>query len=105
MYKKLTNEAWEKYINEYYIHHRDMKVKDYCIQNNLNKNQFYYHRKRLNIIDEPILQAIKLENEQDNVEKNATLEVNITVGNANISILVSETTLITSIIRELAIKC
>ena len=106
MYKKLNNEGWEKYINEYYDHHQDMNIKDYCILHNLNKSQFYYHRRRIKKIEEPILQAVKLENKQENRKQvDDALEVNIAIGNANISIPVSETTLITSIIKELAIKC
>ena len=74
--------------------------------NNLNKSQFYYHRRRLKKTEEPILQAVKLENKQENRKQvDDALEVNIAIGNANISIPVSETTLITSIIKELVIKC
>lgn len=105
MYKKLSNEDWEKYINEYYDNNQDINIKDYCIKHNLNKSQFYYHRKRLNNVDEPILQAIKMENKQEYKQDSITSQIKIEIGTVNISIPVSETTLITSIIKELSLKC
>ena len=49
--------ALEKYINEYYDYYQDMKIKDYCIQHNLNKSKFYYHR-RVKKIEKPNLKII-----------------------------------------------
>ncbi|NOH17317.1 IS66 family insertion sequence element accessory protein TnpA [Clostridium cochlearium] len=85
-------------------------MKDFCAENNLNKSQFYYHKKRVEKTaksKEPIFQAISLNSKIDNIkEDNSTLkEVKINVGNANIFIPVSEATLITSIIKELILKC
>ena len=34
MYKKLNNEEWQKYINEYYDNNQGLNVKDYCIGHN-----------------------------------------------------------------------
>lgn len=45
MYKKLNNDAWKQAINEYYSDNQGLTIKDYCIENNLNKSQFYYHKK------------------------------------------------------------
>ncbi|AQS11369.1 hypothetical protein CLOBY_35250 [Clostridium saccharobutylicum] len=55
----------------------------------------------------PAFHAVSLNTKQDNIEKNilTSKEVKITIGTANISISVSETTLIHSIIKELAAKC
>ena len=50
MYKKLSNEELEENINFYYKYKKGMTIKDYCIKNNLNKSQFYYHKKELAIL-------------------------------------------------------
>ena len=110
MYKKLDNEAWEEYLNKFESIKDTITVKDFCIENNLNKSQFYYHKKRIEKVAEgkdPIFQAISLNCKVDNMkeDKRMSKEVKITVGNANIIIPVSEATLITAIIRELILKC
>ena len=46
MYKKLTNKEWEEAVNLYYKENKDISIKDYCIKNNLNKGQFFYHKRR-----------------------------------------------------------
>jgi len=110
MYRKLDNDSWEEYLNKFNSVKDTITVKDFCAENNLNKSQFYYHKKRVEKIaksKEPIFQAISLNSKIDNIkEDNSTLkEVKINVGNANIFIPVSEATLITSIIKELILKC
>ena len=38
MYKKLSNDEWREYINRYYSSDENLTVKDYCEENNINKN-------------------------------------------------------------------
>ena len=47
MSRKLDNAAWEEYINEFDSLKGPKTVKDFCIENELTKSQFYYHKKRL----------------------------------------------------------
>lgn len=107
MYKKLTNEGWEQYINKFYEDSHEISIKDYCIKHNLNKGQFYYHKRRLKEINEPVFHAIKIESKEDHNKEivTATSEIEIKIGNSTISIPVSETTLITAIIKELVLTC
>lgn len=110
MYKKLDNDAWEEYLDKFESIKDTITVKDFCAENNLKKSQFYYHKKRLEKTTkskEPVFQAISLNSNVDNIkEDKLTLkEVKINIGNANITIPVSEATLITSIIKELTLKC
>lgn len=98
------------HLNQYNSVKDPITVKDFCTENNLNKSQFYYHKKRVEKVKEgkeTIFQGILLNSKVDNIsEDNCTLkEVKINVGNANILIPVSEATLITSIIEELISKC
>lgn len=107
MSRKLDNATWEEYINKFNSCKGTGTVKDFCIENKLSKSQFYYHKRRLEKENSTIVfHAVSL-TEQDNVEDNMddSKEVKITVGSANIAIPVSEATLITSIIRELATRC
>ncbi|WP_437177737.1 IS66 family insertion sequence element accessory protein TnpA, partial [Clostridium bornimense] len=47
MYKKLSNDEWREYINRYYASDENLTVKDYCEENNINKSQFYYHKRKI----------------------------------------------------------
>ena len=108
MYKKLSNAAWEEAINKYYSDNHDLTIKDYCSENNLNKSQFYYHKKRLSNKNKkaPVFQAIKLDDNTKVIKKKTqnfetSVDVRIVIGAASISIPVSETALINSIIKAL----
>ena len=107
MYKKLNNKAWEEAINKYYSDNQELTIKDYCSENNLNKSQFYYHKKRLNSKNDksPVFHAVKFDNKEVIRKElpvlNSSLDVKIIIGAASISIPVSETALINSIIKEL----
>lgn len=105
---KLDNSIWEEYINKFTSYKGTIIVKDFCIENNISKNQFYYHKKRLAKQDSTtIFHAISLNTKQDNIDQNVLVseEVKIKIGKASISIPVSETNLITLIIKELSREC
>ena len=110
MYKKLTNKEWEEAVNLYYKENKDISIKDYCIKNNLNKSQFFYHKRRINNLEhkEPIFQAIQLNNHEEiikeNISSKLSSEIKITIGVAKISIPTSETALINSIIKDLMLN-
>ncbi|MPN48271.1 hypothetical protein SDC9_195877 [bioreactor metagenome] len=107
MTRKLDNATWKEYINKFDSYKGTVTVKDFCIENELTKSQFYYHKRRLeNGNSTTVFHAVSL-TKQDNIQENMIIskELKITVGNADISIPVSEITLIISIIRELANRC
>lgn len=110
MYKKLDNKAWEEYLNKFNATEENITVKDFCAEYNISKTQFYYHKKRVEKALEskgPVFQAISLNGKDDNIkeDKFTLKEVKINVGNATIIIPSSEAALITSIIKELTLKC
>lgn len=107
MSRKLDNATWEEYVNKFDACKGEITVKDFCIENKITKSQFYYHKRRLEKENTTtVFHDISL-SRKDNVEKSSadSKEINITVGSANITIPVSEATLITAIIKELATKC
>lgn len=107
MFRKLDNTAWEEYINKFSDYKGTVTVKDFCIENKLTKSQFYYHKRRLEKENSAtVFHAVSL-TKQDSVEENiaTSKEVKITVGNATLTIPVSEFALITTIIMELATRC
>ena len=105
MYQKLDNAAWEKYINEYSSLDKKISIKSFCKERNINPSQFFYHRKRIASADKPVvLQAINFKTNEKRLVSSES-KINLEIGNANISIPVSETTLINSIIKELFEKC
>ena len=105
MYQKLDNAAWEKYINEYSSLEEKTSIKSFCKERNINPSQFFYHRKRIASADKPVvLQAINFKTKEERLVSSES-KINLEIGNANITIPVSETTLINSIIKELLEKC
>jgi hypothetical protein len=109
MSRKLDNADWEQYINKVDSYKNTVTVKDFCIENDFTKSQFYYHKKRLEKAN-PIItkfHEVSLKTEKANTEQvlKVSKEIKITIGNANIVIPASETVLIYSIIKELAEKC
>ena len=110
MYKKLNNKEWEEAVNLYYKENTDISIKDYCTKNNLNKSQFFYHKRRINNNGkkEPIFQAIQLNTQEEIINQNASSkalsEIKISIGSAKISISASETALINSIIKDLMLN-
>ena len=105
MYQKLDNAAWEKYINEYSSLDNKISIKSFCQERNINPSQFFYHRKRIASADKPVvLQAINFKTKEKRLVSSES-KINLEIGNANITIPVSETTLINSIIKELLEKC
>jgi hypothetical protein len=109
MGKRLGNDIWEEYIKKFESYNGSITVKDFCIENNICKTQFYYHKKRLQKLEakntQPVFHAISLK--QSNVEENITYskEVKITVGNVIVTIPSSEAMLISRIIKELVGIC
>lgn len=110
MYKKLNNKEWEEAVNLYYKENNDISIKEYCTTNNLNKSQFYYHKKRIsnNQHKEPIFQAVQLNDKKEIINEivssNSLSEIKISIGATKISIPVSETALINSIIKDLILN-
>lgn len=110
MARKLSNADWAEYVKKFNEYNGEITVKDFCIQNDITKSQFYYHKKRLdegNIeASESIFYPISLNNKNiSNINSSSVKEIKINIGNATIIIPVSETTLISSIITELANRC
>lgn len=110
MYKKLNNKEWEEAITLYYKENKDISIKEYCTKNNLNKSQFFYHKRKINNKEkqEPVFQAIQLNTQEEIINKNtsskALSEIKISIGAAKIAIPTSETALINSIIKDLMLN-
>lgn len=107
MYKKLSNDEWREYINRYYSSDENLTVKDYCEENNINKSQFYYHRRKIEEKATPVFHPIKINAEAATVKADieTSSEVKISIGNISVAIPASETTLINSLIKELLLRC
>jgi len=106
MSRKLDNSKWEEYINKFNSYKGKITLKDFCIENQLSKTQFYYHKKRLEKANSKttVFHEVSLKAEIDNITQ-VSKEIKISIGNAIISIPASETALVYSIIKELVAKC
>lgn len=107
MRKRISNKEWENQIKSYYSTYSSMSIRDFCKENNLSPQQFHYHKKRIsdsNNSSTTIFHSLKLKPETETLNKsNVTSEIKILIGNATIAIPVSESTLISAIIKDLAL--
>ena len=103
MYKKLSNDEWREYINRYYASDENLTVKDYCEENNINKSQFYYYKRKIEEKATPVFHPININAEANVVRKDIGVpsEVKILIGNISTEVSESETDLVNSLIKEL----
>ncbi|NKF08854.1 hypothetical protein J1C67_09255 [Clostridium gasigenes] len=109
MNKKLSNKEWEGFIDDYYNNCSSITVNEFCREHNLSKQQFHYHKKKIlgtKDSSSTVFQSLTITSKEETVNqiKNGT-EIKISIGNAKIAIPVSETTLISTIIKDLAMQC
>lgn len=109
MNKRLSNKEWEGFIEDYYNNYRSLTINEFCREHNLSSQQFHYHKKKISDAkssNDTVFQAVTITSREESVTRITTnAEVKISVGNATIAIPVSETTLISTIIKDLVIQC
>ena len=108
MYRKLNNKEWEEYINKYDDCSEKISVRKFCIENNISKSQYYYHKNKLEKLKSTtVFHSFELNEERNDCNENLNIlfEVKIKIGDVNIAIPSSETLLIVSIIKELTKQC
>lgn len=105
MANRMDKETWRKFIENFSSY--EGTVTQYCIENNLSKSQFYYHKRRFEQPNEVSFYAIsaidetlEISNKEDN--KN---DIRIEIGRANIFIPVNEIAILSEIIKEIAKSC
>jgi hypothetical protein len=106
MANMIDKEAWREFIDKFSSY--EGTVTKYCLENNLSKSQFYYHKRRFDQPAEAIFQAISFEKEKYltiNNESAASNDIRIELGKANIFIPANEIALLSNIIKELAKSC
>ena len=105
MSKKLSNKEWRGFIDDYYNNYINSKtINEFCRENDISNQQFHYHKKRIKDArnsDNTLFQSIILDSKEHRISDS---KVKISIGNATISIPISETTLISTIIKEL-VRC
>lgn len=111
MNKKLSHKEWEGFIEDYYNNCSSITINEFCREHNLATQQFHYHKKKiLGAKDSSntgtVFQALTITSKEETVSQIITNpEIKISIGNAIIAIPVSETTLISTIIKDLAMQC
>lgn len=106
MAKRIDKEHWREFIDKFSSY--EGTVTQYCLENNLSKSQFYYHKRRFEEPLETTFHAISFK-EVDNVEINtevvASKDIRIELGKANIFIPINEIAVLSEIIKEIARLC
>lgn len=112
MNKKLSNKEWKNFIDDYCNnHYNSITINEFCKGHNLSKQQFHYHKKRItnteaNNSSNTVFQALTITSTEESISQTiSNVEVKISIDNAVIAIPVSETTLISRIIKDLSIQC
>lgn len=106
MANRIDKEDWKEFINKFASY--EGTVTQYCIDNNLSKSQFYYHKRRFDQPNELTFHAISFEDSKDvRVDNKSTdlRDIKIELGKANIFIPTNEITVLSDIIKELAKLC
>lgn len=105
MAKRIDKEIWREFIEKFSSY--EGTVTQYCIENNLSKSQFYYHKRRLETPEDISFHAISLKEESVNIinDNNTINNIKIEMGKANIFIPVNEIAVLSEIIKEIAKSC
>ena len=108
MSKHINPINWDEIMNKYKNHNGT--IRDFCKNNNIKERQFYHHRKKQNLTENPTLHKVILNNTSDTkleVNPSKTKESNIIVeiGNSKIYIPQNNTAMISSIVKELIKSC
>jgi hypothetical protein len=106
MAKRIDKEVWREFIDKFSSY--EGTVTQYCLENNISKSQFYYHKRRFEKPAEATFHAISFEKVQgveiDNKSIN-TKDIRIELGKANIFIPVNEIAVLSEVIKEIAKSC
>lgn len=106
MAKRIDKEVWREFIDKFSSY--EGTVTKYCLENNLSKSQFYYHKRRFDKLTEATFHTISFEEEKDitiNNEPTASKDIRIELGKVNLFIPANEIALLSNIIKELAKSC
>lgn len=105
MAKRIDKETWREFIEKFSSY--EGTVTQYCIENNLSKSQFYYHKRRFETPEDISFHAISVKEESVNIiNENKTINnIKIKIGKANIFIPVNEIAVLSEIIKEIAKSC
>lgn len=104
MEKQINHEPWKKILEKFSSY--EGTVTSFCSENNVSKSQFYYHKRRADILKKPTFHAVSLNTliAPDNAEK-AYKDIRIEIGKANVFIPSNESELLKTILKELAATC
>lgn len=107
MSRKLNNNEWQEFITKYYENDNSLTISDFCKEHGISKQQFYYHKKRISeskTSNTTVFHGFEVKSKEEPSKKETlNSEVKIIIRNATIAIPASETGLISSIIKELAL--
>lgn len=108
MEAKYNEETWHQYIENFSSY--EGTVTDYCKENCISKNQYYYYLKKFKKEKTSIFHAIELSDKpaaliQSKNDKEENKSIKIELGKANIYIPSENPTLIASVIKELLKLC
>lgn len=108
MEMNFNEDTWKEFLEKFYSY--EGSVTDYCKENDISKSQFYYYKKKFNKKANPTFHAIEVKHEPDTAlkVKNAIHEsstIKIELGRANIYIPSENTTLFSTVIKEILKSC
>lgn len=106
MAKRMDKGVWREFIDKFSSY--EGTVTQYCLENNLSKSQFYYHKRRFEKPAEATFHAISFKKVQEVEIDNKAIDVKdirIELGKASIFIPVNEIAVLSEIIKEIAKSC
>lgn len=106
MANRVDNSIWKEYIDKFSSY--EGTVTGFCKENNINKSQYYYHKRRFEVANKPTFHAISLSEEKNSTATKIIREskdIRIAVGRANIYVPANEIALLSTILKEIVKSC
>lgn len=99
----MENIDWDKILSDFKSY--EGTISNFCKENNISKQQFYYKRKKSNMINKTVFHEIDFTKEENLKNNSENVEIRINLGQINIYVPSDNIKLIANVIKELSKSC
>ncbi len=99
----MENIDWDKILSEFKNY--EGTISNFCKENNISKQQFYYKIKKFNMINKTVFHSIDFTKEENSKNNSENIEIRINVGQIKIYVPSDHIRLISDVIKELSKSC
>lgn len=99
----MENIDWDKILSDFKSY--EGTISNFCKENNISKQQFYYKIKKSNMINKTVFHEIDFTKEENLKNNSENVEIIINLGQINIYVPSDNIKLIANVIKELSKSC